>query len=103
MIRRLNDRLREQGEGGRVVVTAGIAALPASHIARIRSAVAGFDAFDEAEDPYGEHDFGAVTVDGESIFWKIDYYDLDLTMHSPDPTDPAVTARVLTIMLVEEY
>ena len=31
------------------------------------------------------------------------YFDKALASHSPDPTDPAVTERVIPIMLAEEY
>jgi Protein of unknown function (DUF3768) len=46
---------------------------------------------------------GSFEVDGRAIFFKIDYYNKALTSHSPDPTDPSVTERVITIMLAEEY
>jgi hypothetical protein len=35
--------------------------------------------------------------------FKIDYYDKALSFHSPDPADPTVTERVITLMLDEEY
>ena len=59
--------------------------------------------FTPDNDPYAEHDFGSFKFAGETIFLKLDYYDLDLTMHSPDPAEPDVTARVLTILLGSEY
>ena len=49
------------------------------------------------------HDFDAAIFDDITFFWMIDYSDLDLQMHAPDPSDETVTARVLTIMLAEEY
>ena len=61
------------------------------------------DAFCEDNDPYGEHDFGAFEVEGEKLFWKIDYYDKALEHGSEDPADPTRTTRVLTVMLASEY
>ena len=42
-------------------------------------------------------------ADGQRIFFKIDYDDKRLNMHSPDPVDATATARVFTVMLDEEY
>jgi hypothetical protein len=53
--------------------------------------------------PWGERDFGDFEEGGVSIFWKIEYCDLDYELHSEDPSNPRVTRRVLTIMLKEEY
>jgi hypothetical protein len=84
-------------------MTAGVAALPREQVASILRAVATFDAFNADNDPHGEHDCACLTVEGYQIIWKIDYYDPGLNWHSPDAADPAVTTRVLTVMLAEEY
>lgn len=103
-IRDLNDRFR-RGEvpGGRIVVTRSIQALGSQHLETILRAVREFEDFSPENDPWREHDFGALTVEGVQIFWKIDYYDLGCHLASPDPSDPAVTTRVLTIMRAEDY
>ncbi len=102
-IRVLNDALRRSLTGGVLMMTRGVIALGLTHQLRILEAVAAFDSFDPDNDPYGEHDFGALEVEGERLFWKIEYFDRALTGHSLDPADPTVTTRVLTIMLAEEY
>jgi hypothetical protein len=66
-------------------------------------AVRDFSAFDESSDPYGEHDFGSLTVQGQRLFWKIDYFDPSMLHHAPDPADRSATRRVLTVMFPEEY
>jgi len=83
--------------------TAGVAALGPEAVARIVKTIAVYDDFCHANDPYGEHDFGSFEADGQLIFFKIDYLDKALICHSPDPSDPSVTERVITIMLAEEY
>ena len=102
-IRALNDELRKHLIGGLAVITPGVAALGQGAVERIVKTLAVFDDFCEANDPYGEHDFGAFEVDGHKLFFKIDYFDSQLACHSPDPSNPAVTERVITIMLADEY
>jgi hypothetical protein len=102
-IRELNDQLRCKAIGGRIVITRGIEALGADAVRSVLTAVATFDDFTEDNDPWGEHDCAVLTVEGRRIIFKTDYYDRDLRWHSPDASDSAVTERVLTIMLGEEY
>jgi hypothetical protein len=103
LISELNDQLRETFSGGRVMLTRGVQTLPDDERARLLRAVREFHAFGAPNDPHGEHDFGRLLVAGQGYFWKIDYFDSDLEYFSPDPADPAVTTRVMTIMREDEY
>ena len=103
MIAKLNDRLRKDGHGGQLVVTTGVMGLSGYDSRELLRALATYDSFDADNDPHGERDFGDITVFGTDLFWKIDYYDLQLEYGSPDPADPHVTVRVLTVMLEREY
>ena len=85
------------------MLTPGVASLPPADRLAIGVMVRGFSAFTPDNDPYGEHDFGAITYGGERYFWKIDATSHDLTRGSPDPANPAVTTRVLIIMRADEY
>ena len=102
-IRELNDRFRKTWFGGQVLVTRGIATLPSELRADVIEQVRTFSAFTPDNDPHGEHDFGTVTVGTYKVFWKIDYYAEDMMHGSDDPANPAITKRVLTIMLANEY
>lgn len=102
-IRELNDQFRSTWIGGQVLITSGVATLPAPLRGNIIEQVRTFTAFTEDNDPHGEHDFGAFTVGGNNIFWKIDCYGPDMLHGSADPSDTSITKRVLTIMLAEEY
>ncbi len=107
-IRRLNDAFRQNpahglGVTGRVLFTPGFSAMSWTDRHGILKRVREFDTFDEGNDPWGEHDFGAFDFSGVKIFWKIDCYDRECGQGSPDPADPAVTCRVLTVMLADEY
>ncbi len=102
-IRELNDGFRSSGHGGKIVATPGIRALGEAAVAAIMLEVAQFDAFNEANDPHSEHDFGSFQIGAQTVFWKIDYYDEAMLFGSEDPSDDSKTLRVMTVMLAEEY
>ena len=99
----LNDQARTTLTNCKLIITKGIDLLGNEAVGCILNLVRRFDDFSNRNDPFGEHDFGAVEYECNTVFWKFDYYDLDLMNHSPDPNDPNVTRRILTIMLGEEY
>lgn len=106
-ITQLNDELRKArglniGKN-KVFATTGVSSKGQNFLISAITAMVEFDAFTADNDPTGERDFGKVVVSGQDIFWKIDYYDDTCRGASPDPSDPEVTVRVLTIMLSEEY
>ena len=93
----LNDTFRRTFEGGVVWVTRGIAALHPFIQGDIIHGVRRYNTFDTCNDPHGEHNFGALEIDGAGkVFWKIDHVIPDMAL------DPAPASRVLTIMLAEE-
>ena len=102
-IRELNDRFRSTMTGGRVMLTAGVDALPSDVKALVIRRVATFSEFTPDIDPHKEHDFGAFEEGGYKVFFTLDYYDAAMLFGSEDPADPSKPTRVLTIMLASEY
>lgn len=119
-IRRLNDAARSNpGVASIANVTIGFQTLSDADRFAALAAIVSFSKFDGDNDPYGEHDFGAIyrLANGgwtqvrptdekeivETVFWKVDCYDSNLTYGSEAPWDERETKRVLTIMLASEY
>lgn len=109
----LNDQLRanlDRPAPNIVVMTQGILAmvdddplLAAARQMELMSVVASYANFSEDNNPHGERDFGPFDWRGTRCYWKIDYYDRQTDSGSPDPSDPGVTCRVLTILRADEY
>ena len=103
VIAALNDYSRQTFYRCLPVLSEAVMNLPEADRIAIMNKVITFRDFTPDNDPYGEHDFGMVEHEGEKYFWKFDYYDKDMEFGSPDPSDPSVTTRVLTIFLSSEY
>jgi hypothetical protein len=119
-IARLNDLARRaMGVACTLVATVGFRSLSDPDQSRVRELIETFDAFTEDNEPHGERDFGCVyqlgdgrwtterprvrADESERVFWKLDYYDRELQFASEDAANAAITRRVLTIMLADEY
>jgi hypothetical protein len=110
-IRRLNDTARSRpGMASITNVTIGFQSLPDVDRVSALAQIVSFTQFDGDNDPYGEHDFGAIyrLATGEwtqqrpsdekaiaaTVFWKLDYYDNSLTLGSDAPhLDPRSDKR----------
>ncbi|OPY69946.1 MAG: hypothetical protein A4E57_00824 [Syntrophorhabdaceae bacterium PtaU1.Bin034] len=90
------DRLRKNipliQKPNALVLTSGILGAFPKEVAVILWMVRKFDTFNEDNDPWHEHDFGAFEYKGENIFWKID-----------DHGGYEGYELVLTVMLASEY
>ena len=102
-IRQLNDAFRTTLSGGTVLLSAGVYELPDMVKAAAIRKVVTFDEFTQDNDPHGEHDFGSFELCSRKFFWKIDCFDRAMQYGSEDPSDPAKTTRVMTLMLASEY
>src|SRR5262245_4538986 len=88
----LNDKFRKSPvTGGRTYMTAGVNSKGPEFVAKALIKVIAFADFTADNDPHGEHNFGSFELEGEQLFWKIDYYDLKAEFGSEDPTDPKKT------------
>lgn len=101
--RELNDDLRIKGEGGHIVMTRGVKDNGEAFVQAAIEQMRAYDDFSSENDPYGDHDFGRIVINGEPVLWKIDYYDENMEFGSDDPSIPDRTTRVLTLMLAQEY
>jgi len=99
-IRALNDAFRTTMIGGKVLLTAGVNALPSDVKAMVIRRVAAFFDFNEENDPHQEHDFGNFSLAGRKFFFNIDLYE---DPGGKDADGQSAITRVLTIMLAKEY
>lgn len=94
---RRNDIARQLGLN--VVLSNKAAELP--DLEELLRAVRTFDKFTKHDDYYGWHDLGKLEWRGQSVLWKIDYYDSELK-HFVDPLLDDCK-RMVTVMLASEY
>ena len=96
-IAELNDAFRRTTR--RIVITPGVGEF--DDLLALIMAVRTFDDFNEDNDPHLEHDFGALDWHDERTYWKIEYFNKELTAWE-DPLSPECE-RIMTVGLLSEY
>ena len=90
---------------GRLVVNHALIEAGDGFVTEAVQATGAFDTFEPDNDPEGWHDFGAVTIRGETVFWKVDLYEAssDFRFGAETPENPETTMRVLTVMMARDW
>lgn len=88
---------------GKISLSLGVQALNLEKQVELLGKVRAYNKFNADNDPYGEHDFGSVNLDGDLYFWKIDYYNPDMCTFCDPYVEENQPVRVLTLMLSSEY
>jgi hypothetical protein len=102
-IAELNDQHRKNIPITKTYLSRQVSHLPPEQLLELFQLVRSCNNFNQNNDPYAEHDFGKVQLNGKSYFWKIDYYDPSFEYASADPANPEITNRVLSIMEASEW
>lgn len=95
----------DQSIQGRMHVTHSMVEAGDGFVTEAVQIVGAYDTFEPENDPEGRHDFGSVTIRGETVFWKIDLYEAssDFRYGAEVPDNPETTTRVLTIMMARDW
>ena len=95
----------DQAIQGRLVVTQSLIEAGDGFVTEAVKATGAFDTFEPDNDPEGWHDFGAGTIRGETVFWKLDLYEAssDYRYGAETPENPETTMRVLTVMMARDW
>ena len=101
-LRALNDQLRTTFIGGTVMITKGIEAIPFAKRKRILEQVRSFGAFDAENDPTASM-IARSSKPRANASCSRSTIPIARCGFIRRSADPAVTARILTIMLASEY
>jgi Protein of unknown function (DUF3768) len=94
----LNDRFRSTFKGGRVQMSRSVYELEPRLRGRALWVLSKYKKFD----PDSEHDWGTFIFGGYAFEWWIEYRSTAGLDQSPDPANPDMTFRVLTLEVVAD-